>query len=192
MPDPVDLLFLANATAESSQGGEGSVLLVLLLLGMAATFLVLEFLMLSFGLLGAVAAVCAGLAIGEAFAISTTVGWTTLLLVPILGALVIRQGLRRLQRSRLATQSVLRDSAGAQSLATKLGVSVDCRGTMITRAMPTGRARFDGGSCDVRSLGGPLDPNTPVRVLRIDGPEILVMPLTTDDPPSDSDATPGS
>jgi membrane-bound ClpP family serine protease len=47
---------------------------------------------------------------------------------------------------------------------------------MVTRARPSGRARFDGGECDVQAQSGVLARGAKVTVLRIDGPIVFVAP----------------
>ena len=48
---------------------------------------------------------------------------------------------------------------------------------MVTPARPSGRARFDGGECDVQVQGRPLETNAKVMVKRIDGPIVFVTPM---------------
>ena len=144
------------------------------LLGLAVLLLVIEFLVVSFGLLALAALASAIGAIWFAFAAGDAVGWAFVVLVPVLAVVLVRQGLRRLQASSVVPRSAVTGDAGYHHVAERIGVAVGARGVMVTDAYPTGRARFADGECDVQVLGGSLERAALVVVKRIDGPVVFV------------------
>ena len=148
----------------------------LALLALAVVLLVLEFFVVSFGLLLVSSIVAAACAIYLAFLVSDAFGWVLTLSAPVIAALVVRWGLERIQTSPLVPQREITSEAGYHHVADRLGVSVGSVGTMVTMARPTGRARFPGGECDVQVRGPALERDAPVVVQSIDGPIIFVSP----------------
>lgn len=146
------------------------------LLALAVVLLVLEIFIVSFGLLLVAAVACAGGAIYLAFAASSVAGWFFVLLVPLLGFFLVRWGIRRIRHSRIVPQSEISSEAGYHHVADRIGVEPGSTGTLITRARPSGRARFDGGECDVQVRGGSLERGDQVVVQQIEGPIVFVVP----------------
>ncbi len=179
--DPV-----AAPAAVGSVTGQVALALGLLALGVLA--LVLEVMLISFGLL-AVAAVALSLAgITVAFALHPVFGWALLLLTPALGLMVLRSSATRLQRMPWVPQAEVTADAGYRHVTDALGIVVGARGTLVTDAYPTGRARFPvpfsvpsttDGLIDVQVQGGSGSIGAHVSVVRIDGARVLVQ---LDDP----------
>ncbi|MEM7405538.1 MAG: NfeD family protein [Pseudomonadota bacterium] len=152
------------------------------LLGLALGLLVAEFFVVSLGALALGALAAAAGAIYFAFAASDLAGWLFVAGVPLLAAGTVRWGIQRVQRSRVVPQTEIAGEAGYHHVTDRIGVSIGSCGTMVTPARPSGRARFDGGECDVMVSAGALERDAPVVVTRIDGPVVYVSP------PSDGEA----
>jgi len=156
----------------------------------AVVFLILEVLVVSFGVLAVLALALAVGAIVQAFAAGDAAGWTFIVVTPILGAAVVAWGLRRLEHSRIVSHAVIGGHSGASGIAERLQIATGSRGRMLTDAYPSGRARFPGGVCDVQVEGGSLERDTPIIITGIDGPMIYVVAEThasdTADPAADS------
>jgi len=144
------------------------------LLVVAGALLILEFFVLSFGLLllGALAAVAG--AIYFAFQASPVAGWLFVVATPAIGFGLTRWGLARVQQSKLIPKSEVSAEAGYHHLADQLGVRPGSVGKMVTPAHPSGRARFSGGECDVQVVSGSLERAASVQVERIEGPVVYV------------------
>ena len=148
------------------------------LLVLATLILVLEFFVVSFGMLSMVSIACVMGAIYFAFLAGPLVGWSFSLATPVLGWLIVRWGVKRIRTSQLfVPQSEVTGEAGYHHVADRIGVTLGAVGTMVTAARPSGRARFDGGECDVQVQGRPLEKEAMIVVKRIDGPIIFVAPL---------------
>lgn len=144
------------------------------LLVVAAALLILEFFLVSFGILLAGACAAVAGAIFFAFQANVLVGWLFVVATPVLGFGITRWGLARVQQSNLIPKSEVSAEAGYHHLADQLGVRPGSVGEMVTPAHPSGRARFAGGECDVRVVSGSLERAAPVQVERIEGPVIYV------------------
>ena len=139
--------------------------------------------MVSFGILLVASIASAAASIHYAFAASDATGWAMTAVVPVLALVLARWGLARIRRSRrLVTQSEITAEAGYHHHAEKVGVHPGAVGVMVTPARPSGRARFDGGECDVQAQSGSLARGAEVVVLRIDGPIVFVAPAADDEP----------
>ena len=152
------------------------VLLAIALLLLAGGLLLLEFLVVSYGLLAIAALGCAIAGIVLGFGSSPVVGWTLLGATPILAALVTAWGLRRLMRSDLVPKEEITGNAGYHHAAERMGIRTGARGTLVTDAIPTGRARFPGGDLDVQVEGAAANKGTVITVRRIEGPIVFVTP----------------
>ena len=161
-----------------------SLWLALGLLVLAVALLVLELFVVSFGILLVASIASAAGAIHYAFVASDATGWSMAVAVPILAVVLGRWGLARIRRSRrLVPQSEITAEAGYHHHAERVGVHPGALGIMVTPARPSGRARFDGGECDVQVQSGSLGRGERVVVLRIDGPIVFVAPAADNDPP---------
>ena len=147
------------------------------LLVLAVALLVLELFVVSFGLLLVASVASALAAIHYAFAAADAVGWAMTVAVPVLAVVLGRWGLARIRKSRrLVPKSEITAEAGYHHHAEQVGVHPGAEGVMVTRARPSGRARFAGGECDVQVQSGSLGRGEKVTVLRIDGPIVFVAP----------------
>ena len=154
------------------------------LLVLAVALLVLELFVVSFGVLLVASIGSAVAAIHYAFIASDATGWTIAVLVPILAVVLGRWGLARVRRSRrLVTHGEITAEAGYHHHAEEVGVRPGAVGVMVTPARPSGRARFDGGECDVQVQSGSLGTGAGVVVLRIDGPIVYVAPAADGESP---------
>lgn len=167
-------MYLLQASGTASTVLFNDVLLAVALLVLAGVLLLLEFLVVSYGLLAIAALGCAIAGIVLGFGSSPVVGWALLGATPILAAFVIAWGLRRLMRSHLVPKEEITATAGYRQATEGLGIAVGASGTLITDALPTGRARFAGGEIDVQMEGAAGTKGTLVRVLRIEGPTVIV------------------
>ncbi|MBA3699365.1 MAG: NfeD family protein [Planctomycetes bacterium] len=176
MIPPTFLLQVSETTtpATSSVTMFNDALLAVALLALAGILLLLEFLVVSYGLLAIAALGCAIAGIVLGFGSSPVVGWTLLAATPIMAALVIAWGLRRLARSDLVPKEEISGNAGYRHATESLGITVGARGTLVTDALPTGRARFPGGDIDVQVEGPAANKGTVITVLRIEGPTVVV------------------
>ena len=150
------------------------VLVAIGLLALAAVLLLLEFLVVSYGLLAIAALGCSITGIVLGFSSSPVVGWSLLGATPILAAVVVAWGLRRLMRSDLVPKQEITEDAGYRHASESMGVAIGTRGTLVTDAMPTGRARFPGGDLDVQVEGAAAMKGTVVTVRRIEGASVIV------------------
>lgn len=117
-------------------------------------------------------------AIVVAFLAGPTTGLIFLVGAPILLVCIGLWGFHRLQKSRLVAQEEITAQAGYSAQAQAQGVSIGSIGLMLTDAMPSGRARFDEHEYDVAATSGFLSRGQTVRVVALEGPEILVQPET--------------
>jgi len=149
--------------------------LALGLLALAVALLVAEIFIVSFGVLLAASIASAIGAVYYAFVAGDAAGWTFAVVVPVLGAGLARWGIARIRASRhLVPESEIRGDAGYHHLTDRIGVRPGATGVMVTDAYPSGRARFDGGECDVQVQGGSIERGAHVVVRRIDGPIVFV------------------
>ena len=158
------------------------------LLALAIVLLVLEFFIVSFGLLLAASFASAGGAIYLAFLAHDLAGWTMTAAIPVLAVGLTRWGLKRIRTSRLVPQSEITAEAGYHHLADGIGVGPGSRGVMVTPARPSGRARFAGGECDVQAQSGALERDARVVVKHIDGPVVFVSPVPAEAPCAPAEA----
>ena len=153
------------------------------LLALGAMLLVFEFFVVSFGLLLAGAIASTATAIYFAFRAGEPVGWSMVIVVPILAVFLVRRGLARLRTSHIVPKSEITEEAGYHHVADRLGIGPGSIGTMVTPARPSGRARFPGGECDVQVRGGTLETSDRVVVGEIDGAIIFVRRAADEPPP---------
>ena len=149
-------------------------LYAILLLLAAFALLILEFFIVSFGLITIGALACAASAVYFAFKLGPTVGYGFIAVATLSAIVISRWGIRRLQSSSAVPQTEITSNAGYRHVAERLGITIGATGTLVTPARPTGRARFSGGECDVQSRNQSLERGTQVVVERIDGAIIFV------------------
>lgn len=160
--------------------------LALLLAGLVLLWL--EVLVVSFGLLGLAATACLVGAVYFGFEVSPAYGWLLAALAPVSAIVVLVQGVRQVSRSRLVMRGEMAADAGYHHAAEQLGVQVGSVGVMLTPGMPSGRARFANDAdvnglvaeCDVRAQAGSLGLGDTIRVTRIEGATVSVVPVPAD------------
>lgn len=165
---------LIQTATESGVFVMSDALWAVLWLAIGAVLLLLEFLLVSYGLLAIAAFGCAVAGIVLGFGTSPLVGWTLLVATPILAAGVVTWGLRRLMRSDLVPKEEITEDAGYRHASESMGIAVGSHGTLVSDAMPTGRARFPGGEIDVLVEGPTANHGTVITVRRIEGATIIV------------------
>ncbi len=147
------------------------------LLILAVALLILELFVVSFGMLLIASIASTVAAIHYAFAATAVAGWTMAVIVPVVAVALVRWGLAGIRESRrMVTKSEITSDAGYRHHAQEVGVHPGAEGVMVTRAQPSGRARFAGGECDVQVQSGSLGRGEKIVVLRIDGPIVFVTP----------------
>ena len=165
---------VADVVQQTAETAISDTLLAIVLIVVGIVLLLLEFLIVSYGLLaiGALGFAIAGIALG--FSASPVVGWVLFALTPIITAVVVSWGFKRLQRSPLVPKAEINDDAGYRHTAEQLGISIGACGTLVTDAMPTGRARFEHGEVDVQVIGRAAMRGESIIVRRIEGPTVIV------------------
>lgn len=149
------------------------------LLILAAALAVVEFLVVSWGMLLVGSVISALAAIALAFHAHPTAGWIFVVVVPVIAVFVGRFGFAMMRRNTAAVlPTELTEDAGARHNAERAGVAVGALGELTTNAFPTGRARFNGAHgpvvLDVQVQGPVLSCGDRVVVLAISGPAITV------------------
>ncbi len=180
----IDLLhLLAAQAAPEIQGLSAASALVwaVALLVLSAALAIVEFLIVSWGMLLVGATICAIAAIALAFHAAPGYGWTFVAIVPVLFAVILRVGFGLMRRNSAAIlPTEISGNAGIGDIAAKAGVAAGTLGELVTNAFPTGRARFGGVrgpvELDVQVQGAVLSRGERVVVLAIDGPVITVGP----------------
>ena len=148
------------------------------LLVLAAGLFVAELFVVSFGVLVVSSIAAAAGAIYYAFEAGTTAGWSFAVTTPVLAVGLVRWGVGRVRASRLlVAQDEVTAESGYHHRADAVGARPGAIGVMVTPARPSGRARFEGGECDVQVQGGVAETDTRVAVRRLDGPIVFVSPL---------------
>lgn len=149
------------------------------LLVLAAALAVVEFLVVSWGMLLVGSVISAIAAVALAFQAHPTAGWIFVVIVPILGYFVCRSGFALMRRNSAAVlPTELTEDAGVRHTAEQAGIAVGAVGEMTTNAFPTGRARFNGTHgpvvLDVQVQGPVASCGDRVVILAISGPAITV------------------
>jgi membrane-bound ClpP family serine protease len=164
----------ADVVQQTAETAISDTLLAIVLIVVGIVLLLLEFLIVSYGLLaiGALGFAIAGIALG--FSASPVVGWVLFTLTPIITAVVVMWGFKRLQRSPLVPKAEINDDAGYRHITEQLGITIGASGILVTDAMPTGRARFQNGEVDVQIIGPAAMKGDAIIVRRIEGPTVMV------------------
>lgn len=149
---------------------------------LALALMVLEFFIVSGGLIAIGAVIAAGAAIGLAFSAGDGPGWAMTVALPLAAIPLLNWSMTRLGRSRLAVQAQITDTAGYRETAERVGAVPGARGVLLTDARPTGRARFADGVCDVSVQGGLLRAGDAIVVRAIEGPVVHVAPADPERP----------
>lgn len=174
LAETTDAIETIPATAEAT-GSPLFVAVALLLL--AIGLIVVEFIVVSGGLLGLLAIISAIAAVAYAFADGPLAGWVFIALTPIVGILILKAGMDRLRRSPLVTQTEITSDAGYHHAFADQGLAHGSHGVLVTPARPSGRARFAGLTgpieVDVQIRGGAGETGAQVTILAIEGPVVI-------------------
>ena len=155
------LLLLVQTVADDHAAANSLIVynavIAVVLLALAALFLFLEFLFVSYGLLGITALGCAVAGIVIGFDSSPAVGWALIIATPVIAAVVVAWGLQRLQNSNLVSKAAITEDAGYRHACTEMGITSGSR------------------EIDVLVEGPVASTGTPVTVRRIEGATVLVI-----------------
>lgn len=171
----------APAVEAAGMSAQAAIAWAAALLILAAGLAIVEFLVVSWGMLLIGAAISAIAAIALAFHASPIAGWIFVVIAPALFLVIIRTGFGLMRRNTAAIlPTEITADAGIRGVAAQAGVAVGALGELVTNAFPTGRARFAGArgpiELDVQVQGRVLSRGERVVVLAIDGPQIFVGP----------------
>ena len=166
-------------TESAAMSPQSAIAWAIALLILSAGLAIVEFLVVSWGMLLVGAAVSSIAAIALAFHAHPTAGWIFVVIVPVLFVVIIRSGFGLMRRNAAAVlPTEITADAGIRNQATQAGVAVGTLGELVTNAFPTGRARFGGTrspvELDVQVQGAVLSKGERVVVLSIDGAVISV------------------
>ncbi|NRA39906.1 MAG: hypothetical protein HRU15_17320 [Planctomycetes bacterium] len=163
-----------------------------LALMMVASFLVfLELIILSAGLLSLLALAAGTCACYLGFEAGPAAGWSLIIMSPICTIFAIRLGLQLMQHSsHMVPKAEIEADAGYHHVATAAGVVIGSIGTLVSDAMPTGKAKFGQGHVNVVVQGSAGDQGDSIKVIKIDGPSIEVVIIK--DPQSTEENIPQS
>jgi membrane-bound ClpP family serine protease len=170
---------VAAPVADTAMSAQAAIAWAIALLLLSAALAIVEFLVVSWGMLLVGAAISSIAAIALAFHASTAAGWIFVVIVPALFAVIIRSGFGLMRRNAAAVlPTEITADAGIHHAAAQAGVAVGSLGELATNAFPTGRARFNGPhgpvELDVQVQGAVLSRGERVVVLAIDGAVIFV------------------
>ncbi len=186
-------LFAQAAGSPTAQTGTSEhVIWAVVLLGMAVALFLAELFVPSGGIIGVLSALCLIGGIVMLFWIDTTVGLigsiVTLIALPFAfaAALWIWPNTpigRALMLGDPDETDTGKDPLNGQpdpALSTShhaQAVSVGVEGKALTELRPVGICLLEGKRCECLSIGGIIDPGTPVRVVAADGMQIKVKPI---------------
>jgi len=131
-----------------------------------------EVLVISFGMMTALALVCAGGSCWAAFRHSPEAGWLFVFLnmAGMLAAFLVSL---RFFSSRLALKKTQVEEGGYQPVVDTSGLAGKS-GVAFTPLRPGGTALIDGQKVDVVAAGGFIDKDARVRVLSVEGTKVTV------------------
>lgn len=156
---------------------------VVILFIMGIILLLAEAFIAGFGILGlaGIAALVASVLLSAA---ETGEMLTNLVIALVLSGVIIGVSLKYMVRSKWLSNIILNYKedkdlgyVGPQHAFQLL----DKEGTTLTPLRPSGTAEFDGSRYDVVSEGGFVAVNSPVKVIKIDGPRVIVQELKNKD-----------
>ncbi|MFN7590778.1 MAG: NfeD family protein [Planctomycetota bacterium] len=178
----VNLVVVAAVEPEAPGAGpvsrhreKGSVGVVLLLLIVGLALLVAEVMLVSFGVILALAGIALLSAVFVAFQSSVTFGAIIVGTEAVLTPLVLRASFKLLPKTKLGKELILAGTAGTAAAADPgLTALLDKDGVTLTALRPAGYARIDGRKIDVTTRGEMLDADVPVVVLDVSANRVVV------------------
>ncbi|MCK6487131.1 MAG: hypothetical protein L6R48_02115 [Planctomycetes bacterium] len=157
----------------------GDLLWSLGLMAGAVLILVAEMFLVSFGMLALVALALAVASVWFAFHAHLVAGLVMLVVAPVAVWYVVAWCMRRIHISGLVAREVVTAEAGCHHKASPAGALVGADGTLVTDALPSGRARFAHGEIDVQVRGAGLARGARVRVVEVSGAVVAVVAVET-------------
>lgn len=158
---------------DSGQRGSAGVVLLLLIVGLA--LLVAEVMLVSFGVILALAGVALFSAVFVAFQTSVTFGAIIVGTEAVLTPLVLMASFKLLPKTKLGKELILDGTAGTAAAAdATLSALLKKEGVTLTPLRPAGYARIDGRKVDVTTRGEMLDADVPVVVLDVTANRVVV------------------
>ncbi len=169
----------APAADVAPMSAQAAIAWAIALLILSAALAIVEFLVVSWGMLLIGAAISSIAAIALAFHVAPAAGWIFVCIVPVMAFFIVRSGFILMRRNTAAVlPTEITADAGIRQIAQAAGVAVGTIGELVTNAFPTGRARFGGThapvALDVQVQGAVLSRGDRVVVLSIDGATITV------------------
>lgn len=158
---------------DSGQRGSAGVVLLLLIVGLA--LLVAEVMLVSFGVILALAGVALFSAVFVAFQTSVTFGAIIVGTEAVLTPLVLMASFKLLPKTKLGKELILDGTAGTAAAAdAALSSLLQKEGVTLTPLRPAGFARIDGRKVDVTTRGEMLEADVPVVVLDVTANRVVV------------------
>ena len=178
----VNLVVVAAVAPEAPGAGpasrhreNGSVGVVLLLLIVGLALLVAEVMLVSFGVILALAGIALLSAVFVAFQSSVTFGAIIVGTEAVLTPLVLMASFKLLPKTKLGKELILDGTAGTAAAADPgLTALLQKEGVTLTALRPAGYARIDGRKIDVTTRGEMLDADVPVVVLDVSANRVVV------------------
>lgn len=165
----------AGAGPAARTGENGSVGVVLLLLIVGLALLVAEVMLVSFGVILALAGVALLSAVFVAFQSSVTFGAIIVGTEAVLTPLVLMASFKLLPKTKLGKELILAGTAGTAAAADPaLSALLRKEGVTLTPLRPAGYARIDGRKIDVTTRGEMLDADVAIVVLDVSANRVVV------------------
>lgn len=183
----MNTLLAAAEPAAIGMSASAMIAAAAVLMLLAAALAIVEFLIVSWGMLLIAALISAIAAISIAFRASDVAGWCFVAATPVLAVAVVRIGLALMRRNVSAVlPTEISADAGYRHVADQAGIVPGAIGELTTPATPSGRASFNGRNgpveLDVRVQGPTLDRGRRVVVLVIDGAAVTVAAAPVSEP----------
>jgi membrane-bound ClpP family serine protease len=172
---PAHLATAATAAAVATDGGDTSLILGFVFVGVAVFFFLLELLVPSGGILGLLSALAAIASIAAMFSYDPLWGVATLASFVVLGPLAIWFAIRLWTQSPLARKMILQatesdptpEDGVPPEVSTSLDPLVGKEGTAVTPLRPVGFVRIDGRRLDAVADFGVIESDRPIVVVGV-------------------------
>jgi membrane-bound ClpP family serine protease len=150
-------------------------------LAMGLLLVSLELFVPSGGFIGLSAVVCLGLGLWNAFQVSTSLGWTFVLIdfiaVPVTAIVMFRLWARSPMGRRLRLAPPSSDEDDVSHSTRRAEELVGSEGRALTTLRPSGHVEVRGRRHDGMAESGMIDQGSPVRVVRIRSGQLVVRPV---------------
>ncbi len=159
--------------------------LVVLFLGLAILFGVLEFFIPSFGILTILALMSLIACVSTAMKIDPFFGFVLLLFlmvtIPVLVILFLRIAPKTRVGQLVFLETKPEDRTAADPIREKLRTLIGKRGKAVSVMLPSGRVLIEGKTYDALGESGAIDPGTEIVVLRSEAAWLVVRALTPEE-----------